>query len=483
MTIADIANRVFEITPEARERAMDRIRRSKLVEEDGFKFYALPRDEEQRSRMLQRPMALQFHHYGKLYKVHGERAAGVFELFLDLLYVAIIALFSANVAAKPDAIHILKYVIIFLHAYQIWQDLREIFNSFYTDDILQRTLILVVMGFMVVFANNASNMLDNDSPEETSFYTAVVAFQLLHLIIIANWLFYSLFITEHLVRMRLMGIVNCISFLVRTGVLFVGWRGRAVLAILALLIERGFWFYIYSPFFQSHEEAEFSSAVNIEHESDRMTALYIIVLGEFLNAIVLGAPAGDGISSKTLRAILVLVIAFTLNWIYVKADGSHRPTHPLRRSAVSAILWLWIHEPLCAVLVLSGDIAAEFTKESHINHRALQWVFSGCISIGMLCLWGLAQCFKPREKLLYSKNVRLAFRLVDVVVFALIPLTEWSTTSILKVISGCLVATVVWETYTSLSSENEAKSDGETRVGETAPLLTDTTRYNSESAE
>jgi len=482
MFLANLADRLFYIPPEARERALDRINRSKPVEEDGFHFYALPHEKEERYKWLKQPVALQFHYHGRLYKYHGERTAGVFELFLDLLYVAIISQFSSTVAETPDTIHLVKYVIIFLHAYQIWHDLREIFNSFYTDDILQRALILVVMAFMVIFANNAAKIGDDDTPDETSFYTAVAAYQLVHFILIANWFFYSLFITEHLIRMRLMGIVNAVSFLVRMGLLFVGWRGRIILAITALAIERGFWFYLYSPYFRSHVDSEFSTAVNIEHESDRMTALFIIVLGEFLNAIVVGAPASDGLTSRSLRAVLILVIAFTLNWIYVTNDASNRPVHPLRRSAVSAILWFWLHEPLCAVLVLSGDIAAEFTKESHIDHRALQWVFSESIAIGLFCLWALSMCFKSREVLSFSKPLRMGLRLVDVVAIGLLPLTEWSTTTHLEVITGLLIVTVVWESYTSVPCHSLDAVNLQTN--ETTALLTDGLRNSTiETAE
>lgn len=469
MVFNSFFERILHIPPEARERALDRINRSKPVEEDGFQFFALPREKEERYKWLKKPVALQFHYYGKLYKYHGERTAGVFELFLDLLYVAIISQFSSTVAENPDAIHIVKYVIIFLHAYQIWHDLREIFNSFYTDDILQRALILIVMAFMVIFANNAAKIGDNDTPDEDSFYTAVAAFQLVHLILIANWFFYSLFIPEHLIRMRLMGLVNAVSFLVRMGLLFVSWKGRITLAIIALAIERGFWFYLYSPFFKSHIDSEFSTAVNIEHASDRMTALFIIVLGEFLNAIVVGAPASGGLTARSLRAVLILIIAFTLNWIYVTNDASNRPVHPLRRSAVSAILWFWFHEPLCAVLVLSGDIAAEFTKESHIHHRMLQWVFSECIALGMLCLWGMSMCFKSREVLRVSKPLRMGLRLVDAALISLLPLTEWSTTTNLEVIALLLIVTVVWESYTSIPCHSLDKVNSQ--LGETTSLL------------
>lgn len=476
--LGDYAERVFKPSDKLRERALDRIARSKPVEEDGFHFFALPDDNEDgegRYKLFKQPQALQFFYYNKLYKVVGERTAGVFELFLDLLYVAIIALFSSGVAEAPDAIHIVKYVIIFLHAYQIWQDLREIFNSYYTDDILQRTLILIVMGFMVIFANNAARMGESEDGEDTtfnaSFYTAIGSFLILHFILIANWIFYSFLIPEHAVRMRSMAIPNIISFFLRIGMIWAHWRGRIVLAVIALAIERLSFFYIYSPWFKPKDLEEFSTAVNIEHEKDRMTALFIIVLGEFLNAVVLKAPAGDGISSRTLRAILVLVIAFTLNWLYVHSDGGSHNTHPLRRSALAAMAWFWVHEPLCAVFVLAGDIAAEFTAESHLEEHAqpLQWIFCGSMAIGLLCLWILAQATKEKEVLVFNKQLRLLLRFASVPIFACLPLSTLGTSAVLGVIAGVLIATVVWETYGSLNFKKCSSTTPDT-PDETSPL-------------
>lgn len=435
-----------------RLRALDRISRAKAVEENGFHYFQLPAIEEEERHLFRRPEAMQFHYKGKLYKVAGERASGVFELFLDLLYVAILATFSQDVAHNPDWIHMLKFVVIFFHAYQIWQDLREVFDNYYTDDILQRALVLVVMGGMAIFANNAAHIGVDDKYAATAYRSAVYAYQLVHLILILNWLFYSLFIPEHLVRMRLMGLVNVGTFLIRTSLLFVeSWTARVIIAFAAYLIERAFWAYIYSPMFLSHDSSEFSTAVNIEHESDRMTALYIIVLGEFFNGVILQSKDVFGFHAASGRLLLVLVIAFSLNWLYVHNDGSLKNTHALRRSAVSAIIWFVAHEPLSASFVLSGDIASDFVKSSVLEEYNHQWIFCYGLGVGVLSLWLLAQCTLAREELIWPKQVRLLMRLVDAIVFFLLPLTHLNTTKTLSVCAGVLVVTVVWENYGSLS--------------------------------
>ena len=64
------------------------------------------------------PKALQWFHNGQLHKVsEEERQAGRFELFLDLLYVAIVANFSDELSENPDGEHLAKYILIFAPAW------------------------------------------------------------------------------------------------------------------------------------------------------------------------------------------------------------------------------------------------------------------------------------------------------------------------------------------------------------------------------
>lgn len=451
-TVVRLLGPFLQISESERNRSLDKISRAEAVEEDGYHYFKLPATAEEERHLLRRPEAQQFYYNGKLYKVARDSVSDVFELFLDLLYVAIIAIFSEDVARNPDWIHMLKFVVIFLHAYQIWQDLREIFDNYYTDDVLQRALVLVVMGGMALFANNASRIGDGGKYAETAYKSAVIAYQVVHLILIINWLFYSLFIPEHLVRMRLMGLANIASFSVRIALLFVdGWPSRVALAVVALLIELVFWAYIYSPMFISHDAVEFSTAVNIEHESDRMTAFYIIVLGEFFNGVIVKSNKALGFHEASGRILLVLIIAFCLNWLYAHNDGSIKNTHAIRRSAFSAVVFFIIHEPLSAALVLSGDIAAEFVKFEVLEHHNLQWIFCSGLAVGVFSLWVLAQCTLAREELVWPKQTRLLMRVVDFFVFLALPLTSFNTTNTLLTCAILLLVTVVWENYGSLS--------------------------------
>ena len=107
--------------------------------------------------LIKRPKALQYFYNGELKKeIEGERQAGRFELFLDLLYVALVANFAEDLAAHPSGVELVKYVLIFAPAWHVWSDLREIMNSYYTDDVVQRCIILWIMALLVLYGNNAT---------------------------------------------------------------------------------------------------------------------------------------------------------------------------------------------------------------------------------------------------------------------------------------------------------------------------------------
>lgn len=76
--------------------------------------------------LIKRPKALQWFHNGQLHKTNEEeRQAGRFELFLDLLYVAIVANFSDELSENPDGQHLAKYVLIFAPAWYVLIHGRE----------------------------------------------------------------------------------------------------------------------------------------------------------------------------------------------------------------------------------------------------------------------------------------------------------------------------------------------------------------------
>lgn len=68
--------------------------------------------EPKKRALFRQPLALQWFENGVLKKrCDEERQAGRFELFLDLLYVAILASFADVLAEHPSGTQVVKYIV------------------------------------------------------------------------------------------------------------------------------------------------------------------------------------------------------------------------------------------------------------------------------------------------------------------------------------------------------------------------------------
>ncbi|QDS76895.1 hypothetical protein FKW77_003991 [Venturia effusa] len=406
--------------------------------------------------LFRQPLALQWFEEGHLRRrSEGERQAGRFELFLDLLYVAILANFAENLAEHVGGNQLVKYILIFVPAWHVWSDLRELMNSFYNDDLAQRCLILWVMAILVVYGNNAT-LVDEDIG---AMRATVGAYLVARLSAMAAHLIYSFASYHHRAQQRLwvalsfFGLFLYVPLFVES----ISLRGKVAVAFVAIITEQIFWNFTYSPLAKKLLRAKYTTAVDINHEIDRFAAFFIIILGEFLYQIVVGSPAAIGFNMALLRAVWTLIIAFCLNWIYVHGDGSLKAVHPLRHNILAAFAWVALHVPLTAGLLAGGHaaaISAKIHEEGEYHHPEI-WLLCGGIGTGLICLWFLAllhKCSDASGTLLLPKHARVIFRPITGIIICCLPLAhDLKITAILSVIMALLVFTVVWENVTSLT--------------------------------
>lgn len=67
-----------------------------------------------------------------------------FELFVDLLYVGIIDIIGESAAEHPDGFGLLKFVIVFVIGWKMWQDLTVAISWF--GQYLPSTRRLILMS-------------------------------------------------------------------------------------------------------------------------------------------------------------------------------------------------------------------------------------------------------------------------------------------------------------------------------------------------
>ncbi|OJJ36984.1 hypothetical protein ASPWEDRAFT_67296 [Aspergillus wentii DTO 134E9] len=403
--------------------------------------------------LFRQPLALQWFENGKLVKrSEEERQAGRFELFLDLLYVAILANFADTLAEDISGVKVVKYILILAPSWHVWSDLREIMNSFYNDDFLQRILILWVMAVLMVYGNNAS-LVDEDIG---ALRSTVGAYMVARLSCNIAQLYYSFGSYHHRPQQRLWVALStaCLFIYIPLYVDTISLRHKIAVAAVAVVLEECVWVFCYSPIAKRMLKAKYTTAVDIAHEIDRFAAFYIIALGEFLYWSIVGSPAAIGFNTGLLRAVWTLVIAFCLNWIYVHNDGSLHGTHPLRHSIWTAFSWATLHLPLIASLLAGGHVAALSAKEDQFGESE-RWLLCGSIGVGLFCLWGFGLLYADKDEpgtLMLNKHFRIIMRPIVGIVIICLPLAdgEKEVTTTMSTMMALIVFCLIWENVTSL---------------------------------
>ena len=72
----------------------------------------------------------QYFHKGLIWRAAEIEEVASFELFVDLLYVGIIAIVGDNASANPNGFGLLRFAITFILGWKMWSDLTLIVSWF-----------------------------------------------------------------------------------------------------------------------------------------------------------------------------------------------------------------------------------------------------------------------------------------------------------------------------------------------------------------
>ncbi|ABN68220.1 predicted protein [Scheffersomyces stipitis CBS 6054] len=422
-----------------------------------------------------RPHALNYFKDGVLYRTKGERSSGRTELFLDLMYVAIIANLAGEATENASGAALLKYILLFVAAFTIWADVKDFVNYYYSEDLFQKLCLVWYLLLLMLFANSH---YDIATSRASAAYT-IVPYMLARMSLSITLVVYSFYIPELRFQQRCYAATIFVTTCLWIPVIFISTRAKIGLSIVIFVLEQTSFMVIHHPSFRRYFRLTTSTALNIEHEVERYSVFVTIAVGEFLYKVAANGSLGSGLSLRFLRGVFMILIAYAIFWIYIYGSTAKKAIHALRRSGLTAIIYLYGHLPLVAGIVLAADAGGDLSSLTNTNlHRhpveellvhgeelfnrseeneelnlyALAFFFAGGIGAALvsLCALGLLDAsLDPPKTFLLPRFWRVIWRAPVGVVVAMLPFAELSSTVLMGVITALLLILVIFESVVS----------------------------------
>ncbi|KAL8739007.1 MAG: hypothetical protein Q9181_000289 [Wetmoreana brouardii] len=350
---------------------------SRSSSDHGQRDWGAERRQGRSMVVWKRPVVRQYLHKGLIWRSSELQEVGSFELFVDLLYVGIIAIIGDNAAEDPTAFGLLKFIIVFSIGWKIWSD--RFFSAAYL--LWTAYLIPMIRGFMVA--------------------QVIIA-------VIGSAFWIASIHIDYPARLAPIWIT-----------IFVDIIGQGILILLVRRAQRSKT--RIGPLFRKW--FEFHPSLNIEHKTERTNAFVTLVFGYSVVGMLYQNRAAYGINAFFGKAILGLIQAFFFNWLYFEIDGWNIHTHAIRRHFASSIIWIFIHLPFIMSYVLAGaslsklvlahdcrDADPETLTEGYAGSSegeirpGLRWFYSVGLGVALLCMskWQM-----------YRKSVRGCDRKAD----------------------------------------------------------------------
>jgi Bacterial low temperature requirement A protein (LtrA) len=265
------------------------------------------------------------------------------DLFIDLVWVAVIANLAdtfSETAFSPEGrgigTAVLEYIVLFLPVWLIWGLLRDFLNTFYKDDLSQRTFVVAILMLMFVYGNNAPFLLD-EGRAQFNFITITYLIARMSFVIVTG--IYSIFIPWLRHLMLVAWILQLPAVALWTASFWVGWPGKVWMYWGAICGEYAAAILLASPWGDRLLRHGYRKALDLEHYVKRIEGFFIIIVGSGVFLLITKSPAGKGLSTKMWDGLAGLIIFYCLNWLYFNGDTSRHYIHAVRRSWWRQSLW------------------------------------------------------------------------------------------------------------------------------------------------
>jgi low temperature requirement protein LtrA len=305
----------------------------------------LPARSETRRRWLEPPRL-------RTLEDRTERRASWLELFFDLVFVVAIAELSHELVVDHSLIGFARFAGLFLPVFIAWQGFTIYADRFDTDDLLFRGVML--LGMLAIGAL-AVQVPDVAHGRSTGF---VLAYAALRSLMVSLYLRSYLHVPEaRALIVRYVGGYS-IGIAVWVASLAVDEPARYVVWGVALAFEYALPIIVR----RLHEMVP----VDASHIPERFALFTIIVLGESVVAVALGAAGSDWRVASAAAATLGFLAVAGLWWVYFDVGAGLR----LRRATGAILVFAYVHIPLLMALtvVAAGvSILIEQAGAAHLD--------------------------------------------------------------------------------------------------------------------
>ncbi|KAI4219338.1 MAG: hypothetical protein L6R36_008391 [Xanthoria steineri] len=439
-----------------------------------------PRDwdgERRKGRSLKlwkRPVVRQYLHKGLIWRSSELQEVASFELFVDLLYVGIIAIIGDQAVEHPTGSGLLQFTIVFSIGWKIWSDLQIITSWLEADDIVQRLSVMFVMACLIGFTLNIVEAFETTYTMMIAFYVTQRMFQSAYLL----WISYLIPMIRGFMVAQV--IIAVTGSAVWTAGIHVDYPARLAPIWIALLFDMVGQIVLVAvvrraqrprngigPMFRKW--FEFHPSLNIEHKTERTNAFVTLVFGYSVIGLFYQNKAAYGINAFFGKAVLGLIQAFCFNWLYFEIDGWNIQTHAIRRHVLSSVIWITIHLPFIMSYVLAGAslsrlVVAHDCQDAEVEQlsgnsavlseeeipRGLRWFYCAGLGAALLSMSVISytHVHKKFDGQRVTKRSRLGLRVAVALIMICLPLAEsLSSLQLTSTSTGLVVLVLIFDLY------------------------------------
>ncbi|KAL8669721.1 MAG: hypothetical protein Q9168_005705 [Polycauliona sp. 1 TL-2023] len=432
---------------------------SRRSSDHGQRDWEAERRQGRSLKLWKRPVVRQYLHKGLIWRSSELQEVASFELFVDLLYVGIIAIVGDQAVEHPTGSGLLQFIIVFSIGWKIWSDLQTITSWLVVDDIIQRLSVMFVMACLVGFASNIVEAFETTYTMMIAFYITQRLFQSAYLL----WVVIA--VTGSAIWIA----STHVDYPARVAPIWIALLFDMAAQILLIIVVRRAqrsrtWV---GPMFSKW--FEFHPSLNIEHKTERTNAFVTLVFGYSVIGLFYQNKAAYGINAFFGKAILGLIQAFCFNWLYFEIDGWNIHTHAIRRHVASSLIWTTIHLPLIMSYVLAGaslsrlvvahdcqDAEVEGLNESSavLSEEeiplGLRWFYCAGLGAALLCMSVISftHVHKKFDGQRATKRSRLGLRVAVALIMICLPLSEsLNSLELISISTGGVVLVLTFDVY------------------------------------